>query len=79
MSEGRKDELKALHGRTLYERMFSRRVTLSAVFDTPEGDGRAAALAFRAKVQTIKKKKLRERRRMCRVFNEMTFSGPAAV
>lgn len=56
MSEGRKDELKALHGRTLYERMFSRRVTLSAVFDTPEGDGRAAALAFRAKVQTIKKK-----------------------
>lgn len=40
-------------------RMFSGRLTLSAVFYTPEGDGRAAAaaaavLAFRVKVQTKK-------------------------
>lgn len=44
-----------LSGRMHDRRMFCGRLTLSVVFDTLDGDRRAAALAFRAKVQTKKK------------------------
>lgn len=54
--------------------MFSGRLTLSAVFDTPDGDGLAVAAAVALAFQRESSEQGE-----CRILNEMTFSVPAAV